>query len=595
MFEYFSLSLIFQILGLLLLGQIHWKGALGGLLYLIVCFFLLEWRIRGKKANDFFALPEGRFKEIESPKSLLLGKWIELQKTENEKEDRYLRISSLESQVNIKASLLLALMGGAPIYFSLLKGGNVAILFLSFIVIPISRTYRQLIFAPSLFFVGSLFYGPADEITLTLFLDFLFKTFLLMLSFFTLQGLDKKKSLKDYLQGFTQFFDFLIPLGFFLGVFFYFGSLLNQAHQPKAPSDIEKLNHRIGRKFVSQEKLNFINSTQQILKKSHQLPDDFLLNHLDKMEKSLDKMENFLEMLSKVENLSLPQSQGEMNILINTQKSLKRELTGIKDELKYRPQGNKEIVEKILDLERKMKSFDLDNKKLGFPKFSNNENLEELINKSSQNTLLEGVQNKESLVQITKDENISLNEALKEIESSEDSLNRIFQKAVDKKKQAVHREQSKIQEETPLIDPKILENLIEILLKFIGLALVVAILSTIKKFLSEPEIEGLDEGLDPKEKRKLLVLENFNSSDEEVRILYQRFLMVVKKLHYSDDEEPPPPKLILEVLKELYKKKQNSLAFLVEVFSLSEYGGRKISPEHLKKFRRAYKNLIKTL
>jgi hypothetical protein len=159
--------------------------------------------------------------------------------------------------------------------------------------------------------------------------------------------------------------------------------------------------------------------------------------------------------------------------------------------------------------------------------------------------------------------------------------------------QLIKKEKQNREKEKNLIPPKDFTKIYNFI-KFMTIAVLsLLLIHFIKKLFSKNEIINIETNDEVVLKRKLLKRKKYSNQFEEINDLYRRFSFAAQKFHLQD-REIPPPKILAGLIEEKIKAAQE-LDYFTEIFSVSYYGKQVLPLAHLKKYRKTFRFLIKSL
>lgn len=579
----------------------------------LISLGLLIWRVENDKNKDYFPGEELVKKENQELKILVLGKELVPESHENEKDERFFRMT--DSSIGNKMLVtVLGYIGSLLLIVNLINGLNEShplptsslfllppIIFLGAALV--TRTHGQLLILPSLSFLYVFFKVPWKELDSTSQFIYLF-----LLLFFTLSSFKLIDSLR--IKKPLTFFENPLPavpfatLATFIFVFFnllFPQQNLKYSKTKKNRSSLQKMNRSLGRFKPNGTDENMVRNLKSLKNNV-----DNLKMKPERLEKMLDQaskqIDNMGDILDKIPNLDIPLPESEFNLLVNNQKSLKRELQDLQGQISPDSKVDPKLLKKIESI---MKKIDQNAKKLRELGLGNHPQTRQQF--ESLNSNMEGyfTENLKQGIREDLKEEISLQgdqgfqekarELLKDL--NQEGSNSPLEDFQNQKEQILNKIDQKIKSEEKkrdLIDPKLLEKVVTFL-KYAVIAIIfLFILQAILKYFSKKEEEEDEDSLTQEDRKRLLLKRRYSSSSEEIRTLFLQYMEALKKVYYGEDE-PPPPKILCDELAENFPKRKKTLAYFLEVFSLSEYRSQEIPRKALIKYRKAYRRLIKDL
>lgn len=570
---------------------------------LFISYNLLKARLLKDSKQDYFPNEKLEGKTESPPKILLLGKEVEPESHQNEKDERYFRITERKNiylltifLYLISVAILIYFLSTVKVQENILASISLApIIFIGY-TLGTKNSGELMVLPLSLFF---FIFVKLDWYEFEISLRFI-TSFTLI--FLTLLCFKHIHSMRESLPENKSFYS-LSPLPYAIISSLLFTTLLTlfpnsiSENEPTKKNIAQKLNRSLGRISSNSTDEKYLEQLKVFEKNIQKMKMDpkAMNKYFDQAENQLDQLGSLLENLPDF-NIELPTE--EVNALRSERNQLKKELSDIKFDFNQAGSMDPEMLNRALGL---MKKID-DNAKRFNGNLSSSqsqslsENFEDSFKSGLNEKFLEsfdeerGLIGDEKFLEKTKDLFNRDNQISKRGSNPLETINNQKETILS----SIQEEKVKEEKKKFAIDPKLLDKI----LNFIQIAILISIgaitLAWIKKFFfEEDEIDG-DDSLTKEEKKKLLLKRKYATSEEEVRALYLQFNEAVKKVHYGESE-PPPPRVLYSDLREVLPRRQKALKYFTENFSFSEYGAKEIQKDALNKYRKAYRLLIKSL
>jgi hypothetical protein len=610
---------------LLILGQylILWftdKLPFLSLVFIFLCSIvslgLLLWRVEKDKNQDYFPSEDLVKKENREIKVLVLGKELEPESHENEKDERYFRVTDTSLGNKMLISLV-AYIGLVLVITQLLnevgaENASENKTLYSIVTLPpaiffgatfATRTHGQLLFLPTVSFLYVFFNVPWLKLeTQTLFLYMFSLLFFTLSSFKLIDSLRIKKPLTFFENPYPAIPFATLATALFVILMTVFPlRTISPQKTVKKKTSLQKMNRSLGRLKPNGTDDKFVRNLKSLKNNVDDLKmkPDKLSNMLDQAGKQIDKIG---DLLGKIPQLDVSIPTSDLNLLVNNQKSLQRELQDLQGQITPDSKVDPEILRKIEDL---MKKIDQNARKLrdlglnthpqtkrDFEELNPNmqgyfsENLKEGIREDLREEF--SLQGDEEFQEKAKDllKNLDSNEIASPLEALENQKTQLISQ--------IDKEIKKEEKKRDLIDPNLLEKIVKFLKYAVMFLGSLFIYHALRKYFSNKVEDEDEESLSKEDRKRLLLKRRYSSSSEEVRTLFLQYMEALKKVYYGEDE-PPPPKVLYSELIETFPKRKKVLSYFLEVFSLSEYRAQEIPRKVLVKYRKAYRRLIKDL
>ncbi len=595
-------------------GNLSFLDVVFSVVTIIMALHMLKHRLERDVKKDFF--PEKSHKEMDLKPStiLVLGKELEPASHENEKDDRYFRVLEEKRKIGFWVYPLLffvlsiALISFSKEVASILDIGPLTYFsyFLIFFlgISLMTRNSNQLLILPSLNFIALFFLTSWSKLdVLSLVLAIFLLSFATFTAFKGLYNLKEKKPISLFQDQYAA-----VPFCSVLSLVFLLCSPLfnKQFFSPtQAKSDkemVERINQTLGRlkpNSTNERKVRRMKNLKKGLKEIQPS-----LKNSDKVfsdaERYLDLMEETLEKFSK-DLLKSDGGPASLNQMRNERALLDRDLKEMKALMSSGERPSKGDIEKaskllgrIDNLSKRLSDISQKNGAPSDP-FQRSGSLQEDFKNSLAGGFDEQLSEQAGYVGDEKfikefEDLISGDEKENSVSDAAKIYDQKKTKVFTKINHAIKAEEKK----KNLMEPKTLEKVLMMLKYLLFLMLGFFIFQGLKKYFNHSEEEVLLNELSVEEKKRLLLKRKYDSDEEEIRTLFLQYSEAIKKIYYQE-EEPPPPKILYKDLLEFGVKRVKSLRLFLEVFSLSEYGSRKINSKTLKNYRRAYRRLVKDL
>lgn len=595
---------------------------------------LLNYRMQFQSKKDFLNSENESFE----PETIILtGAKYQTGVEEDEKEERYLRVSSLKNKLNKKIASIAFLIVAYILIFIVNRGEigtmNSFVLVTSSLMILLAQSIGQLLMAPTLMVLLLGFISTDSLRPQFLSICFFLFYFCAWVSFTEFEketfSLDLK-FLKTILKAFATFCIFWIVFSHVIDKNDGFKkSLINSIEKLNKKADLKNQRSRIspGDLQMAIEAIGEMNKLWRSDQKMS-LPEFSAFNQKFSEIKQISS--------SELESLSFKQEWNEIDIqnyhrALHQAREMKMALENLNistskislppapefmppiDELTgLLPQSMK--AKAILNNEemlKQIKSFEFDTDKKNqllneiksmqhqLETLDTNESVEKFLSKQARvskevqeiigtkmdhfkDLERELMQQKEELLKSSNAEvlkymqqNIPKNQIFKQIESSN----------ILREKERSHY----ISEEVLKKNFDRFYQVVKTFMLFLGGFLLFKLFKGKAKQL-HPEKE------ESKEIEKIFDLRRkYLSPEDEVRQLYRNFNLAIHLRQYNENEQVPPPKIMQIENAALFAKRLKSLHTVVELFSRCHYGDFKVSQKELLEFKKAYKRLRKQL
>ncbi|MCR9204108.1 MAG: hypothetical protein NXH75_06000 [Halobacteriovoraceae bacterium] len=598
---------------LFFVGELKASALLFIFIALITSLSLLLFRLGNDKKEDYFPNLEVLKKEDQGIKVLILGKEVEPESHENEKDERYFRVAEQSSlnKLSIQVLCYFLIIFSLFYFFTKSMPQPPLRLFLDLNLSPVifvgisllTRSHGQLLYLPTYSFLFVFFKINWNQSALSHNFIIIFALLFVTLSAFKLIDSLRVKSPLSFMRNPLAAIPFTALTALIFVVLLTLLPIKTSIQKSPArkKSNIQKMNRTLGKLKQDRTDEKLVRNLESLKKNidSLKMKPKTMEKMFNQAEKQIDKMGDFLK---NIPNLDFELPKSEFNQLSNDQRSLKRELKDLKGQIFKQEEVDPEMLKKVLGL---MKKIDANAKKLqhlaerGGTLQSNkseslNSNLEGYFTENLKEGISQDIQEEISFLNEK-----SIQEKTQKIlqekgETAEENPHLLYE---GKKQEALKKINKKLEKEKKkrdLLPPKLLENILDIL-KYALLGLVFFLIyQALKKYFFKNDVQEGDQGLSSEEKRKLLLKRKYSSSSQEIRSLYLQYMEAIKKVYYGE-EEPPPPKVLYPSLIEQYPRRKKLLGYFLEVFSLSEYRSQEMPRKVMIKYRKAYRRLIKDL
>lgn len=592
-------------------------------LYLLFAHAILKYRITGKDGRDYWGYKEITPLGTEENKELIVqGKIIESDLDEDHKEERFLRVAD-HSGRTIRTILffLYSMSFVIGVYFTQQYFGNFVVAahlipFCLGALALLSTSQGQLLALPFGTLVIGFLFGDQKaaylgEGNISLYVFF----FLFMICLQSFQSLSNSPKEKD--NNFKKAFDVKGAAILFCSLYLIIDLLLPKSFwnekQPQKNTPREKahqINKKLG-KVIKKPSVQTVEQQKNLLKNLNS--SGFKAKNFQGALKSLEKNMDHAEKLLKSDLLkNLPIPEMEKNVLLNSHRELAREQEQLLEQLQGKEDYTAEDIQALNQFLKKYKKFE--KKMASYTKDMPPSNVTQEYNKGVKqcvqslknglDQLPKGVE--KGVLQKEIDElekTLNINNTDKEQQTSVASLEEAplapqspmkAAQNFNKVKEDIIKKVEKSQEPEPLIKPETLDKFLDFIkFIFIGFAVLV-VLSIIQKLFSQDKIKPTSSREAKRLKKELLKAKRYANAQEEINDRYNIFMEGVRKLYFTE-EEPPPPKILEAFLKGQAPLNKKALSYLTEVFSQSFYGEKSFPNDIIKKYRKAFRVLIKSL
>ena len=547
----------------------------------------LNLLLLGKNWQDFFGESETDRGSIFYQEIMVLGQRVSTANDEEEAFERELRLTS-PIRNKIKMALVALVSFLSVMLVSQMTRSRISLISLEMIAplviggfLIFSKTKERLLLACLVQLIFSVLLVSRESLYYSLVPLFVF--------FWQLRIVGKmnlRKPLEQNSQSLNALGKAILPAAilFCMGDFLIPKSFWTKTPPKERLSSIEKVNKSLGKKLKGPSVVD-IAKNKELLKEFREKSQGYVdakmaTDYLNTMNKGLSEI---------YENMNVEdfESRGDFNLMKNELNELKGEMKEFEDIASSQNWSDLSSKEKMdfqksfKKLSEKIASFEGRHKGKG----------QQLGAKKEFDSLISGKKFSEDLATtgsgLSEKDFESIKKAIKESDAQniEKNLNEAIS-TFEKEREVKETDQA-------LIEPKLLKSIVGAVKRIAALLIILFAGNVIFKFFKKDDIQIVEDGDEVLLKKKLLYRKRYATQKEEINELYLNYAHAAKKIHFPE-EEIPPPRILGDSL-DFLRERRKEIYFLCEVFSHSYYNDSYFSKDQMKKYRLAYRRIIKSL